>query len=47
MRRAFEMRENVTAHDACSVALAEALDCHCARGTGVQPKPADLDASWF
>jgi len=26
MRRAFELRENVTAYDACYVALAEALD---------------------
>ena len=27
MSRAFELRANVTAYDACDVALAEALDC--------------------
>ena len=27
MRRAFELRANVTAHDACYVALAELLEC--------------------
>ena len=27
MTRAFELRANVTAYDACYVALAEALDC--------------------
>ncbi len=27
MRRAFELRANVTAYDACYVALAEALEC--------------------
>ncbi len=28
MVRAFELRANITAYDACYVALAEALDCH-------------------
>lgn len=32
MRRAFELRENVTAYDACYVALAEALQCSLATG---------------
>jgi predicted nucleic acid-binding protein len=27
LQRAFELRANVTAYDACYVALAEALDC--------------------
>ena len=27
LRRAWELRDNVTAYDACYVALAEALDC--------------------
>jgi predicted nucleic acid-binding protein len=27
LRRAWQLRDNFTAHDACYVALAEALDC--------------------
>lgn len=30
LRRAWELRDNVTAYDACYVALAEALDCSLA-----------------
>ncbi len=43
MRRAFELRADVTAYDACYVALAEVLDCplvtadgHLARAPGVR-----------
>ena len=34
MHQAFELRANVTAYDACYVALAEGLDCALCMGDG-------------